>query len=69
MIQEYTGIDFLGQEELPIFEYWGYLHDSIIWNCNQTDDGKQYLENAYNYAQTEPDREGLSSLMGCRGVK
>lgn len=69
MVQEYTGIDFIDQLELPVFEYWGYVHDAIIWNCNQSENGKQYLENAYNFAQTEADREGLSQLLNTRVVK
>ena len=64
IIQEYTGIDFLRIEEISVFDYWRYLHDAVVWNCNQTEKGKQYLENAYNYTQTKADRQGLSKLIG-----
>lgn len=69
MVQEYTGINFLELGEVDVFTFWTYLHDAVIWNCNQTDDGRKYLENAYNYKQTNPDRTGLKELMGMKVVK
>jgi hypothetical protein len=69
MVQEYTGINFLELGEVGVFAFWTYLHDAVIWNCNQTEDGRKYLENAYNYKQTKPDRIGLKELMGMKVVK
>ncbi len=62
MVQEYTGIDFLRIGELSVFDFWRYLHDAVIWNCGQTEDGRNYLERAYNFQQTKPDIDGLKSL-------
>lgn len=62
MVQEYTGIDFLRIGELSVFDFWQYLHDAVIWNCGQTEDGRKYLERAYNFQQTKPDIDGLKSL-------
>lgn len=69
MVQEYTGIDFLRIDEIGIFDYWRFLHDAVVWNCNQSEDGRKYLESAYNYKQDKPDRNGLKELMGERVVK
>lgn len=69
MVQEYTGINFLELGEVGVFAFWTYLHDAVIWNCNQTEDGRKYLENAYNYKQTKPDIEGLKSLFESKVVK
>lgn len=68
IVQIYTGIDFLRIEEIPIFDFWRYLHDAIIWNHSQDPEDK-YLENAYNYKQTKPDRAGLTELLSSRVVK
>lgn len=46
-------------EELDLFEYFGYLHDAVVWGCSRSEAGREYLENAYYYQQTEPDREAL----------
>ena len=46
-------------EELDLFEYFGYLHDAVVWGCSRSEAGREYLENAYYYQQTKPDREAL----------
>lgn len=69
MVQCYTGIDFLRIGELSIFDFWRYLHDAVVWNCNETEEGRKYLENAYNYKQTKPDIAGLTALQSTRVVK
>lgn len=46
-------------EDLEVFDYYGYLHDAVVWNCSKTESGKEYLEEAYTHSQTEPDREKL----------
>lgn len=64
IVSDYTGFDFGRAEELDIFEYFGYLHDAVIWNCNKTDAGREYLENAYFNSQTKPDRKALGKMFG-----
>jgi len=59
IVSDYTGLDFNAVYALEIFEYYGYLHDAVVWNCNKTESGKEYLEKAYLHAQTEPDRSEL----------
>ena len=51
-------------ENLDIFTFWGYLHDAWIYNCNQTQSGQEYLENAYFYSQKDPDRNELRKFFG-----
>lgn len=51
-------------EKLDIFEYWGFLRDAWIYNCNQTESGREYLENAYYYSQEKPDKSALRKLFG-----
>lgn len=49
---------------LDIFDYFGYLHDAVVWNCEKTVQGREYLENAYYYGQTKPDRKALGLVFG-----
>lgn len=69
VVQEYTGIDFINIYELGVFDFWRYVHDAVIWNNSQSEEGRKYLENAYNYKQDKPDRNGLKELLGERVVK
>ena len=66
LVYDYTGIDFLRIGELDVFSYWAYLHDAVVWDCGRTPKGREYLENAYYYQQTEPDRKALRSKFGGR---
>lgn len=51
-------------ENFDIFTFWGYLHDAWIYNCNQTQSGQEYLENAYYYSLKTPDKSTLKQLFG-----
>ena len=64
IVADYANISIPDTAELEVFDYWGLLRDAVIWNCNKTEKGREYLENAYNYAQTEPDRSALRENFG-----
>ena len=59
IVSDYKRLSFQAVEDMDIFDYYGYLHDAVVWNCSKTKPGREYLENAYYYQQTEPDREAL----------
>lgn len=67
LVADYARLSFFEVEELDIIEYWGLLHDAAIWNCNKSEDGRKYLENAWYYAQTKPDRKALREKYGKEG--
>lgn len=58
-ISEYLNISILNVEELDLVEYLFFLREAVIYNCSQTDEGREYLRNAKRLEQTEPDREEL----------
>ncbi len=64
IVADYTGYNFGEIGELEIFDYWGYLHDAVVWNCELSKAGREYLENAYFYQQTKPDRKALKEKFG-----
>lgn len=59
IISKYCNISILEVEELDLVEYLFYYREAVIYNCMQTEDGIEYLQNAYRLEQTEPDREKL----------
>lgn len=63
-VSDYTGLNFTEIYALDIFEFWGYLHDLVVWECSQTGKGREYLENAYINSQTKPDRKMLRKMFG-----
>lgn len=64
IVSDYTGLDFHSVDALDLFEYFGYLHDAVVWNCGKTEAGREYLENAYYNSQTKPDRKALGKMLG-----
>ena len=64
MVVEYTGLNIWEIGEMDTDEYMYYLRDAFIHNMNQTEDGRKYLENAYYYKQTKPDRARLREQFG-----
>lgn len=58
-VAEYLGISMLEVEELDLIEYLFFKREAVIYNCSQTEEGRQYLENAKRLEETSPDREKL----------
>ncbi len=45
--------------DLDFDEYKLLLRDAYIWKLQQSEKGREYLENAYILENTEPDRKKL----------
>ena len=58
-ISKYCNIPILEVEELDLVEYLFYYREAVIYNCMQTEEGREYLQNAHRLQQTTPDREKL----------
>lgn len=67
MVATYTGLNMLEIQELDYFDYLQYRRDAFIYNLNQTEKGKEYLDNAYRLEQTEPDKKTLRDQFGEEG--
>lgn len=46
-------------ENLNVVEYLIYLRDARIFNLSMTEEGQEYLRNAWRIREIKPDREGL----------
>lgn len=56
---DYMRISILQVEELDYFDYLEYRRDAFIYSLNQTESGREYLDNAYRLEQTAPDKNSL----------
>ncbi len=63
-VAEYLKISMLEVEELDLIEYLFFLREAVIYNCSQTEDGREYLRNANRLEQTSPDRKKLREKYG-----
>ena len=59
MVAEYTGLNFLQIAELDYLQYLVWLRDAYIYKLSRTEEGQEYLDNAWRMEQTKPDREAL----------
>ena len=50
--------------QLPLGEYLQYLRDGFIYKLNQTEYGREYLEQCWLLEQTRPERKALRSKFG-----
>ena len=64
IVSDYTGLNFCQIHELDIFTFWAWLHDAVVWDCNKSEDGQDYLEKCWTNLQTEPDRTALREILG-----
>lgn len=64
IVADYSGCSIQNVYNMDIFEYWGILHDAVVWNRSSTEEGREYLENAYMYMQEKPDRETARKFFG-----
>ncbi len=56
---EYTGLNFFEIAELDYVQYLVWLRDAFIHRLSRTEEGQEYLDNAWRMEQTEPDRAAL----------
>lgn len=68
MVAEYTGLNMREVEELDYIDYLLYRRDAFIHRMGQTEKGKEYLEKAYRFEQTKPDRKALRKKHGKKEV-
>lgn len=56
---EYARISLFDVEELDWLDFLALRRDAFIYSMNQTEKGREYLDNAWMMEQTEPDRKAL----------
>lgn len=56
---EYTGLNILQVQELDLLDYLVLRRDAFIDRLSKTEQGEEYLNNAWRLEQTSPDRESL----------
>lgn len=66
-MSEYTGLSFFDVGKLNYVEFLTYRRDAFIYKLNQTDAGREYLDNAWRLEQTEPDRAALRKKLRKEG--
>lgn len=59
MVAEYAGISLLQVRELNYIQYLIWRRDAFIYRLSRTEEGSEYLDNAYRMEQTKPDRARL----------
>lgn len=61
---DYCRMSIVEIEELDIVEYLCYYRDARIYQLSQTEDGREYLANAWRIRQTAPERSALRDKFG-----
>lgn len=64
LVSDYSGLNFLEVEALNYLTYLVWRRDAFIYKWNQTEKGKEYLDNAWRMEQTKPDRTALRNKLG-----
>ena len=64
LVAEYAGLNFFQVGKLDYIQYLAWRRDAVIYSFNQTESGREYLDNAWRMEQTEPDRPALRKKIG-----
>lgn len=64
LVAGYTGLNFQQIQQLNYIEYLTYRRDAFVQRLNGTEEGREYLRNAWRMEQTEPDRDALRRKFG-----
>lgn len=67
VIAKYSNLSILEVQELDYIDYLLLRRDAFIYKMNQTEKGREYLDNAYYLEQTKPDRQSLRDQFGKEG--
>lgn len=61
---EYTKLNFQEVRQLEYIQYLTWRRDAFIWWLSQSEKGEEYLDNAWRWEQTKPDRQKLRKKYG-----
>lgn len=61
---DYARMSLPEVRELNYIQYLIWRRDAFIHKLSQTEEGQEYLDNAWRMEQTEPDRIGLRKKLG-----
>lgn len=64
LVAEYTGLNFHEIGALDYGTYLLWLRDAYIHMMNQTEAGREYLDDCWRMQQTKPDRGALREKFG-----
>ena len=67
MVAEYTGLSFAEIGALDYLQYLALRRDAFIHYLSRTEEGQQYLDNAWRMEQTKPDRQALRKKLRKEG--
>lgn len=58
-MSEYSGLSLLEVGQLDYVQFLTWRRDAFIYFLNRTEEGREYLDNAWRMEQTKPDRAKL----------
>ena len=64
LVAEHTGLNFFQVAKLDYIQFLAWRRDAVIYRLNQTETGREYLDNAWRMEQTAPDRAKLRRKLG-----
>lgn len=67
VVAKYTNLSILEVQELDYIDYLVLRRDAFIYQMQQTDKGREYLDKAYYLEQTKPDKASLRENFGKGG--
>lgn len=56
---DYANVPLPQVYEFDVFTFWTLLHDAVVYNNSQTQDGRKWLRNAWRLTRTAPDVKKL----------
>lgn len=66
LVCDYARLSMLEVMSLDILEYWQLLRDAVIYQAEKTEEGQEWLKDAWAYEQVEPDRALLRKMFGVK---
>ena len=67
MVCDYTRLSFLQVQELDCDEFRLILRDAFIYKMQQSQEGRDFLEECRRFEITEPDRQKLRENFSEKG--
>ena len=69
LVSTYTGLSFLEVRGLDYVQFLTWRRDAFIHWLSQSEKGTEYLDNAWRWEQTKPDRAALRKKFGKESAK
>ena len=63
-MSDYCNLPIHEVYEMGVFQFYAFLHDAVVYENSQTEEGRKHLDKCWRLKQTTADKDKLRAKFG-----